>query len=67
MFCQFSLFYQDVLDTEVTVDGDYVEMEMDEFNQHECMASLIAVLRHMYRNNITPEVTRVGYKTYVQE
>jgi DNA-dependent protein kinase catalytic subunit len=45
----------------VTVRGDYVEMEMDELNQHECMASLIALLRHMDSNNITPKVTKVQY------
>ena len=44
----------------VTVKDDYVEMEMDELNQHECMASLTALLQHMRRNNITPTVEKVG-------
>ncbi|ROJ42698.1 DNA-dependent protein kinase catalytic subunit [Anabarilius grahami] len=35
------------------LDGT-VELEMDELNQHECMASMTALLRHMQRNNITP-------------
>ncbi|PIK41530.1 putative DNA-dependent protein kinase catalytic subunit [Apostichopus japonicus] len=38
--------------------GDYLEMEGDELNQHECMASVTAVLRHMMENKITPEVTQ---------
>nr|QOY44576.1 DNA-dependent protein kinase catalytic subunit [Alvinella pompejana] len=49
---------KDVLDTEVTVQGDYVEIEMDELNKHECMAPLIGLLKHMARNNITPSVTK---------
>ncbi len=47
-------------DTEVTVEDDYVEMEMDELNQHECMASLAALLQHMRRNSITPAVEKVA-------
>ncbi|XP_064600499.1 DNA-dependent protein kinase catalytic subunit-like [Liolophura sinensis] len=42
--------------TEVTVLDDYVELEQDELNQHDCMAPLIAVLKHMQRNSITPAV-----------
>ena len=37
----------------MTIKDDYVEMEMDALNQHECMASLTALLQHMARNNIT--------------
>ncbi|KAL4648766.1 DNA-dependent protein kinase catalytic subunit isoform X1 [Arapaima gigas] len=33
-----------------------VELEMDELNQHECMTSMTALLKHMQRNNITPKV-----------
>uniref|UniRef100_A0AAR2L7W1 DNA-dependent protein kinase catalytic subunit n=1 Tax=Pygocentrus nattereri TaxID=42514 RepID=A0AAR2L7W1_PYGNA len=33
-----------------------VELEMDELNQHESMASMTALFRHMQRNNITPKV-----------
>ncbi|KAL2085629.1 hypothetical protein ACEWY4_018949 [Coilia grayii] len=33
-----------------------VELEMDELNQHECMATMTALLNHMQRNNITPKV-----------
>lgn len=46
-----------------------VELEMDELNQHECMATMTALLNHMQRNNITPKVLEVGvcactYSTY---
>ena len=43
----------------VTVSDDYVEMEMDALNQHECMASLTALLKHMQRNNIVPDIQQV--------
>ena len=43
----------------VTVSDDYVEMEMDCVNQHECMASLTALLKHMKRNNIIPDLKQV--------
>ncbi|XP_029955282.1 DNA-dependent protein kinase catalytic subunit [Salarias fasciatus] len=33
-----------------------VDLEMDELNQHECMASMTALIGHMHRNNITPKV-----------
>ncbi|TSL34570.1 DNA-dependent protein kinase catalytic subunit [Bagarius yarrelli] len=33
-----------------------IELEMDELNQHECMATMTALFRHMQRNNITPTV-----------
>lgn len=42
--------------------GDYLEMEGDELNQHECMASVTAVLRHMVENKITPVPTQVCEK-----
>lgn len=37
-----------------------VELEMDELNQHECMANMTALLRHMQRNNITPKIEEVS-------
>ncbi|XP_070581112.1 DNA-dependent protein kinase catalytic subunit-like [Ptychodera flava] len=40
------------------VKGDYLEMEMDELNKHECMATMTAVLKHMDRNKVTPEVAK---------
>ncbi|XP_022110985.1 DNA-dependent protein kinase catalytic subunit-like isoform X2 [Acanthaster planci] len=40
----------------VVVQGEYIEMESDALNQHECMASLTAVLKHMQANKITPEI-----------
>nr|XP_054607336.1 DNA-dependent protein kinase catalytic subunit isoform X2 [Nothobranchius furzeri] len=33
-----------------------VDLEMDELNQHECMASMTALIEHMQRNGITPKV-----------
>ncbi len=39
---------------------DTVELEMDELNQHECMANMTALLRHMQRNNITPKIEEVS-------
>ncbi|KAK7881228.1 hypothetical protein WMY93_029637 [Mugilogobius chulae] len=33
-----------------------VDLEMDELNQHECMAAMTALIAHMQRNNITPKV-----------
>ncbi|XP_078691376.1 DNA-dependent protein kinase catalytic subunit-like isoform X2 [Branchiostoma floridae x Branchiostoma belcheri] len=45
-------------DSSVNIHGDFLEMEMDELNQHECMSSMSAVLQHMARNNITPQVQK---------
>uniref|UniRef100_A0A6Q2XXY4 DNA-dependent protein kinase catalytic subunit n=1 Tax=Esox lucius TaxID=8010 RepID=A0A6Q2XXY4_ESOLU len=33
-----------------------VDLEMDELNQHECMAAMTSLVGHMKRNNITPTV-----------
>ncbi|KAL8588517.1 hypothetical protein ACOMHN_043866 [Nucella lapillus] len=41
-------------EVKVRMEGDYVELEMDALNTHECMAPLIALLKHMQRNNIFP-------------
>ncbi|KAL1271164.1 hypothetical protein QQF64_030180, partial [Cirrhinus molitorella] len=41
---------------EVVSQDETVELEMDELNQHECMANMTALLRHMQRNNITPKI-----------
>uniref|UniRef100_A0AAR2IVV3 DNA-dependent protein kinase catalytic subunit n=1 Tax=Pygocentrus nattereri TaxID=42514 RepID=A0AAR2IVV3_PYGNA len=41
---------------EVLHEDETVELEMDELNQHESMASMTALFRHMQRNNITPKV-----------
>lgn len=35
---------------------DEMELEMDELNQHECMASMTTLIKHMQRNQITPKV-----------
>ncbi|XP_029313652.1 DNA-dependent protein kinase catalytic subunit [Cottoperca gobio] len=32
------------------------DLEMDELNQHECMATMIALIGHMVRNDITPNI-----------
>lgn len=49
----------------MTVDGDYVELEMDALNQHECMATMVAVVKHMQQNNITPSVAMVGHDLWL--
>ncbi|XP_036376580.1 DNA-dependent protein kinase catalytic subunit isoform X1 [Megalops cyprinoides] len=36
--------------------NETVELEMDELNQHECMATMTALIKHMQKNNITPTV-----------
>jgi len=41
-------------------DGAVLELEMDELNQHECMSSLVSLLRHMHLNNVTPAVEQVS-------
>ncbi|XP_015230469.1 PREDICTED: DNA-dependent protein kinase catalytic subunit [Cyprinodon variegatus] len=33
-----------------------VDLEMDELNQHECMATMTALIQHMQRSGITPKV-----------
>jgi len=38
---------------------EVLELEMDQLNQHECMSSLISVLRHMQLKGITPAVEQV--------
>ncbi|XP_078072249.1 DNA-dependent protein kinase catalytic subunit isoform X3 [Mustelus asterias] len=38
------------------VQSDIVELEMDEMNQHECMATMTALVKHMQKMNITPKV-----------
>uniref|UniRef100_A0A8D2M7W0 DNA-dependent protein kinase catalytic subunit n=1 Tax=Zonotrichia albicollis TaxID=44394 RepID=A0A8D2M7W0_ZONAL len=52
----FSYSSQDVTPTEYKVLNDEMELEMDEFNQHECMASMTSLIKHMERNQITPKV-----------
>lgn len=39
-----------------------VDLEMDELNQHECMATLTGLIWHMHRNNITPKMEQVSCK-----
>ena len=56
------VYFKDYQEAVVTVEDDYVEMEMDELNQHECMATMTAMLQHMMRNNITPAVEKVCHK-----
>ncbi|KAI4806498.1 hypothetical protein KUCAC02_017322 [Chaenocephalus aceratus] len=33
-----------------------VDLEMDELNEHECMATMTGLIGHMLRNNITPKI-----------
>uniref|UniRef100_A0A8B9FXA0 DNA-dependent protein kinase catalytic subunit n=1 Tax=Amazona collaria TaxID=241587 RepID=A0A8B9FXA0_9PSIT len=49
-----TFFFQEP--TEYMVLNDEMELEMDEFNQHECMASMTTLIKHMQRNQITPRV-----------
>ncbi|XP_071593605.1 DNA-dependent protein kinase catalytic subunit [Heliangelus exortis] len=42
--------------TEYMALNDELELEMDELNQHECMASMTTLIKHMQRNQITPKV-----------
>lgn len=42
--------------SEYMVLKDEMELEMDELNQHECMASMTTLIKHMQRNQITPKV-----------
>ncbi|XP_053105021.1 DNA-dependent protein kinase catalytic subunit isoform X2 [Hemicordylus capensis] len=44
--------------TEYMVPDDVMELEMDELNQHECMASMTTLVKHMQKNNITPTVEK---------
>lgn len=32
--------------------SNVVELENDELNQHECMAPMVAIIKHMYYNKI---------------
>lgn len=36
------------------IQDDILELEMDELNQHECMAPMTALIKHMQRNGILP-------------
>lgn len=38
-----------------------VDLEMDELNEHECMAAMTALIGHMHRNGITPKVEEVSW------
>uniref|UniRef100_A0A803SLW3 DNA-dependent protein kinase catalytic subunit n=1 Tax=Anolis carolinensis TaxID=28377 RepID=A0A803SLW3_ANOCA len=46
--------------TESEALDDVMELEMDELNQHECMASMTTLIKHMHRNNIMPAVEKVN-------
>lgn len=46
--------------TGTVATDDVMELEMDELNQHECMASMTTLVQHMQRNNITPVVEKVS-------
>uniref|UniRef100_H3B272 DNA-dependent protein kinase catalytic subunit n=1 Tax=Latimeria chalumnae TaxID=7897 RepID=H3B272_LATCH len=47
--------------TESVVQDDVMEFEMDELNQHECMAAMTALINHMQRNKITPQVEESSF------
>ncbi|XP_053322155.1 DNA-dependent protein kinase catalytic subunit [Spea bombifrons] len=44
------------LTVDVQMQDDTMEFEMDELNQHECMAAMTGLIKHMKRNEITPKV-----------
>eukprot|EP00061_Rhincodon_typus_P014587 g41697.t1 len=46
--------------------NDIVELEMDDMNQHECMATMTALIKHMQKTNITPKVEEV-FQPYAKE
>ncbi|XP_060058172.1 DNA-dependent protein kinase catalytic subunit [Erinaceus europaeus] len=37
------------------ISDDILELEMDELNQHECMATMTALIKHMQRSQILPK------------
>ncbi|KAK7506702.1 hypothetical protein BaRGS_00002177 [Batillaria attramentaria] len=41
-------------EVDVKLEGDYVELELDALNTHECMAAMIALVKHMHVNKIFP-------------
>ncbi|KAL4240201.1 hypothetical protein ACF0H5_000995 [Mactra antiquata] len=43
-------------ESSVSMNDDYIELEMDSINQHECMATMVALINHMKEKKITPEV-----------
>uniref|UniRef100_A0A8D0GIE8 DNA-dependent protein kinase catalytic subunit n=1 Tax=Sphenodon punctatus TaxID=8508 RepID=A0A8D0GIE8_SPHPU len=45
--------------TESMIQEDVMELEMDELNKHECMASMTTLIKHMQRNQITPKIDEV--------
>ncbi|KAK1332131.1 hypothetical protein QTO34_007817 [Cnephaeus nilssonii] len=42
-----------------TIQDDILELEMDELNQHECMAAMTALIKHMQRNQILPKAEEI--------
>ncbi|XP_053516892.1 DNA-dependent protein kinase catalytic subunit isoform X2 [Artibeus jamaicensis] len=40
---------------DLKIQDDFLELEMDELNQHECMATMTALIKHMRRNQILPK------------
>lgn len=43
------------------VQDAVLELEMDELNQHECMATMTALIKHMHRNQILPKGEEVCF------
>lgn len=43
------------------IQDDILELEMDELNQHECMATMTALIKHMQRNQILPKGEEVFF------
>ncbi|KAM9337515.1 DNA-dependent protein kinase catalytic subunit [Symphorus nematophorus] len=53
---------QDTEETNSSQDA-MVDLEMDELNQHECMAAMTGLIGHMQRNNITPKTEQGNVPT----
>uniref|UniRef100_F6W6L3 DNA-dependent protein kinase catalytic subunit n=1 Tax=Monodelphis domestica TaxID=13616 RepID=F6W6L3_MONDO len=48
-----------------TVQDDVMELEMDELNQHECMTTMTALIKHMQRNHIIPHIDEGSQPTHL--
>ncbi|XP_054564392.1 DNA-dependent protein kinase catalytic subunit isoform X1 [Eptesicus fuscus] len=48
-----------------TIQDDILELEMDELNQHECMAAMTALIKHMQRNQILPKAEEGSVPTHL--
>ena len=52
--------------TPLSPGGEYLDMEEDELNQHESMAAMVGVIKHMAANNIIPQLAPVSSSSLYQ-